>query len=125
MKNRNVLLGVMALTLTGCAVDIRGPVLPPPPVVNIQAPGITVAAPVVTIGVPDAYVWDGYEYVGFIGGQYMYLGPGGAWLVCDSVRLGRFHGYERLHPDWRAHAVRNAGRDARGHAAQRHEEEKR
>ena len=71
MKNRNVLLGVLALTLTGCVVDVRGPVLPPPPVVSIEAPGVVVATPVVAVGVPDAYVWDGYEYVGFVGGQYM------------------------------------------------------
>jgi hypothetical protein len=57
--------------------------------------------------VPDSYAWDGYEYVGLVGDQYFYLGPGDVWLVCDPFRLDRFHGWERGHPDWRAHAIRN------------------
>jgi hypothetical protein len=29
---------------------------------------------VVTVGMPDSYAWDGVEYVGVVGDQYMYLG---------------------------------------------------
>ena len=57
--------------------------------------------------VPDGYVWDGVEYVGVVGDQYFYLGPGNVWLVCDPFRLERFHGWERDHRDWRNHAIRN------------------
>ena len=100
----------IAALAAGCAVF-------EPPTVNVAAPEA-----VVTVGVPDAYVWDGVEYVGVVGDQYMYLGPGGAWLVCDPIRLGRFHGWERGHADWRGHAIRNAGRNARGRAPARREE---
>jgi len=99
---------VVAALAAGCTVTVA------PPVVDVAPPQA-----VVEVGVPDAYVWDGVEFVGFVGGQYMYLGPGGGWLVCDSVRLDRFHGYERGHPDWRNHAVRNEGRHARGRAPAR------
>ena len=54
---------------------------------------------------PDYYVWDGDEYVGVSGGQYVYW-SGGAWLVAPPVMVGRFHGWERYHPDWRRHATR-------------------
>jgi hypothetical protein len=89
---------------------------------------VDVAPPqaVVTVGVPDSYAWDGYEYVGLVGGQYMYLGPGGVWLGLDPFRLDRFHGWERGHPDWRGHAIRNEGRNARGRGparrGEKHEE---
>ncbi len=67
--------------------------------------------------VPDSYVWDGVEFVGVVGGAYFYLGPGDVWLACDSVRLERFHGWERYHSDWRERAIRNDRfrRDAHGH----------
>jgi hypothetical protein len=57
--------------------------------------------------VPDDYTWDGYEYVGLVGGQYFYLGPGHFWLAMEPFRLERFHGWERGHGDWRNHAIRN------------------
>ncbi len=89
-------------------------VAPPPPVVTVQVP-----APAVTvqIGVPDSYVWDGYEYVGLIGGQYFYLGADNRWIACDPVRLAHFQGWEKAHMDWRAHATANAKYrlDAQGH----------
>jgi hypothetical protein len=111
------LFAVTAALATGCAVEVR------PPYVAVSAPVVDVSAPQVdvSVGVPEAYTWDGFEYVGFVGGQYMYLGPGGGWLVCDSVRLNRFHGWERGHPDWRRTAVRNEGRNARGRAPARRE----
>lgn len=104
---------VIAVLAAGCTVSVRAPEL-------VVAPPV----PVVTVGVPDSYVWDGVEYVGFVGGQYMYLGPGGGWLVCDSYRLNRFHGWERGHPDWRRTATRNTGRDARGRGPAHKEERK-
>lgn len=121
MKLKNVrvmyLCAVVTALAGGCAVSYQ------PPSVSVSVP-----EPVVEVGVPPAYVWDGVEYVGFVGGQYMYLGPGGGWLVCDGVRLDRFHGYERGHPDWRRTAVRNEGHNARGRAPVRrnggHEERK-
>jgi len=111
------LFAAVAALATGCAVEVGTPsVYVPPPTA------------VVEVGVPDAYVWDGVEFVGFVGGQYMYLGPGGGWLVCDSVRLNRFHGWERGHPDWRRTAIRNEGDHARGRGPARggeHRDEKR
>ena len=119
IKNNRVvcLFAVTAALATGCAVAVRTPsvYVPPPEAV------VTVGGPEVTIGVPDAYVWDGVEFVGEVGGRYMYLGPGGGWLVCDSVRLGRFHGWEQGHPDWRRTAIRNSGPNARGRAPVRPE----
>ena len=119
MKNIRILclFAIVAGLAGGCAVSYV------PPTVSVSAPApvveVGVAAPVVEVGVPPSYVWDGAEYVGFVGGQYMYLGPGGGWLVCDNFRLERFHGWERGHPDWRRTAVRNEGRNARGRAPAR------
>jgi hypothetical protein len=80
-------------------------VAPPPPVVETE-PAM----------VPDGYVWDGYEYIGIVGDQYYYLGPGDVWLVAEPWRLDRFHGWERGHADWRGHLVHNDRyrRDAHG-----------
>ena len=89
-------------------------IAPPPPAVTVEVP-----APAVTvqIGVPDYYVWDGYEYVGVVGDQYYYLGLGHVWMVCDPVRLARWHDWETIHADWRIHATvnRHYRRDAGGH----------
>ena len=113
MKNGKIvcLFGLVSALAAGCTVSFQpARVYVPPP----QA--------VVTVGMPDSYVWDGVEYVGVVGGQYMYLGPGEVWLVCDPVRLDRFHGWERGHPEWRRTAVRNAGPNTRGRAPERKEE---
>jgi len=105
--------------VSGCVVEPDGRV-------GFQA-GVVVAPPPVAVEVdvvPDDYVWDGYEYVGIVGGQYYYLGPGNVWLVCDSIRLERFHGWEKGHPDWRTHAVRNDRyrNDSHGHYQPRHDD---
>jgi len=113
------LFSSVVILAAGCTVSWVAPH------VDVGPPVVSVGVPVVSVGVPDAYVWDGVEYVGMVGGQYMYLGPGGGWLVCDSVRLGRFHGWEGGHPDWRRNAVRNEGRNARGRAPARRQEERR
>ena len=103
-----------ALLASGCVVGVRPygatVALQPvqlPPIVEVT-PGLT---PMVEAYVPNSYVWDGYEYVGLCGGQYMYYNAG-AWLVCDPVMLGRFHGWERYHPMWRRDAIAyHRGRD--------------
>jgi hypothetical protein len=110
---------VMTLALvlaSGCVVRVRpygGAVVttPPPPAVTVD------------VGVPDDYAWDGYEYVGLVGGVYFYLGPGNVWLRCEPWRLDRFHGWERDHPDWHAHAIRNDRyrNDSHGHYQPRHD----
>ncbi|HNX04719.1 MAG TPA: hypothetical protein PKI32_04420 [Opitutales bacterium] len=84
------------LSLAGCVVDS------PPD--STTSTTVFVHNPDV---IPDTYIWDGYEYVGFIGGNYYYLGPDDYWLICDNHRLDRFRHWERNHPDWRRHATRN------------------
>ena len=68
-------------------------------------------------GVPDSYIWDGYEYVGVVGSDYFYLGPGNVWFPCDAELLERFHAWEKDHMDWREHALLNVKYrvDANGH----------
>jgi hypothetical protein len=104
----------LALALgSGCVVEPDGRV----------GVGVVVAPPPVEVAtVPDDYYWDGYEYVGFVGDQYYYLGPGNVWLVCDPVRLGHVHAWIGVHPDWRAHAMRNDRyrTDSHGHFHPRH-----
>jgi hypothetical protein len=73
----------------------------------VTAPSVVVSPPAVMAPVPDYYVWDGSEYVGVVGDQYYYLGPGNVWFVMDPPRMHRFQGWERSHGDWRAHATRN------------------
>jgi hypothetical protein len=94
VKIKVCLLAVSTLAMAGCEVQVAP--------VGVVA---TVPGPVVEVA-PPYYVWDGVEYVGEYNGGYVYLGPGGVWLTADVVVTGRFHGYERGHPDWRGHAVR-------------------
>jgi hypothetical protein len=102
------LCGLTVLTLiSGCVVRPYGGVVvetPPPPAVTVEV-------------APDYYVWDGFEYVGIVGGRYYYLGPRNVWIVCEPFRLARFHDWERVHPDWHNHAIRNERyrNDNRGH----------
>jgi hypothetical protein len=109
--------------LAGCVVEPNGvvrfrPVIVAPAPVYVAPPPVYVPPPVVEepVMVPETYVVVDGEYMGVVGDQYFYLGPGGAWLVCDPVRLERFHGWERDHRDWREHAIRNDRfrRDAHG-----------
>jgi hypothetical protein len=118
--------GGLALA-AGCAVDQNGHMAFVVPQLVVAAPPVYVAPPAVVeepFMVPDDYVMVDGEYMGLVGGQYFYLGAGGVWLVCDQARLERFHGWERGHPDWRAHAIRNDRfrKDARGQAAPRHDD---
>lgn len=111
--------------LSGCVVQPNGQVGLMVPTVAF-APAVVVAPPVVVepVMVPEAYTWDGVEYVGLVGDQYFYLGAGNVWLVAGPDRLERFHGWERGHPDWRNHATRNDRfrKDAHGHAQPRRDE---
>ena len=123
-----------SVLMTGCVREPNGDlafapvVVASPPPVYVTPPPVYVApappAPAVTIEVPDDYVWDGYEYVGVVGSQYYYLGAGGVWIVADPFRVNRFHDWERVHPDWHAHAIRNDRyrMDAHGHYQPRHDE---
>jgi hypothetical protein len=101
--------------VSGCVVEPNGRIALEPLVI---AP-----APVGPVLVPDSYVWDGYEYVGLVGDQYFYLGPGNVWVVCEPWRLERFHGWERGHPEWRNQAIRNDRyrTDSHGHVQPRHD----
>ena len=105
--------------VSGCVVEPNGGVAFQPFVV--VAPPPVEVAPVM---VPDSYAWDGYEYVGLVGDQYYYLGPGNIWLFCEPFRLDRFHGWERGHADWRNHAIRNDRyrTDRNGHVQPRHDD---
>jgi hypothetical protein len=106
MKTKKLVVLVFGMTvlaalpaMAGVGVGVRIDV--PAPVVVVPAPAVTVQA------VPDSYVWDGTEYVGVVGSQYYYLGPGNVWLTLDGPRVARFHEWERGHADWRSHATRN------------------
>jgi hypothetical protein len=81
LKNSKMvcLTAIVGALATGCTVTVA------PPVVDVAPP-----VAVVEVGVPDAYVWDGVEYVGFIGGNYMYL----RWLA--GVRLSTAGALPRL-----------------------------
>ena len=104
------------MLVSGCVVEPNGQlafqpfvVVAPPPVYVAPrpmyvAPQLVVEEPVM---IPESYVWDGVEFVGLVGDQYFYLGPGNVWLVAEPFRLERFHGWERDHRDWRDHATRN------------------
>ena len=116
--------------MSGCTIEpgrviVRGPeIVAPPPVVVAPVPPPPPPAPVV-VEVPDYYVWDGIEYVGFVGDTCFYLGPSNVWLVCEPFRVARFHDWERFHADWRVHlAVRNERYrvDRFGHTTPRREE---
>lgn len=120
-------VGISIVTLTvvlvsGCVIEPNGQVAFAPVVVAAPAPVVVEPQPVV-VEVPDDYIWDGYEYVGVVGGVYFYLGPGNVWLRCEPWRLERFHGWERGHADWRQHAIRNDHyrNDSHGHYQPRHD----
>jgi hypothetical protein len=112
--------------VSGCVVEPNGQVAFQPLVIAAPPPVYVAPQPVVEepVMVPETYVWDGYENVGLVGGQYFYLGPGNVWLVAEPFRLERFHGWERGHPDWRDHAIRNDRfrTDRNGHVQPRHGE---
>jgi hypothetical protein len=127
MNTKQITLAVGLSTFTALTA-LAGPpiVVVSPPVITVPAPVIVVPTPVITVPapavtvvstVPDNYVWDGTEFVGVVGTQYYYLGSNKAWLPVDPVRFGRFNDWQRVHTDWRTHAIRNDlyRHDAHGH----------
>lgn len=89
----------------------------PPPAVAVQTTSAPLAVEVPSVPAPtvppptgyvqyapDYYTWDGAEYVGISGGNYVYW-TGGTWVIAPPITVGRFHGWEVYHPDWRRHAV--------------------
>ena len=116
------------LVAAGGLALVSGCVLRPNGRVEVGFPVVTIAPAVVVepVMVPETYTWDGVEYVGLVGDQYFYLGPGNVWLVAGPDRLAFFHGWERGHPDWRNHATRNDRyrKDSRGHNQPRRDEKR-
>lgn len=102
---------VIPLAIAGIAVAAvclaRPGIILTPPTVVVSAPPPVAVSPEPVVVVPDSYVWDGYEYVGVVDGQYYYLGPGNVWIVMDPMRLHRFDIWAGHHPDWRARATHN------------------
>lgn len=98
--------------------------VPPPPPVSVETPTPPPPSVTVQVGVPDYYVWDGYEYVGVVGNQYYYLAPGDVWQPISHERWERFEHWEHHHRDWQEHAIQNERyrRDAYGHESPWHEE---
>jgi hypothetical protein len=117
MKTKCLRACILSMAAGGISMLVSGCVVYPNGTVGLQPLIIAAPAPVEPVMVPDSYVWDGVEFIGVVGGAYFYLGPGNVWLACDPVRLERFHGWERHHPDWRDHAIRNDRfrKDAHGH----------
>lgn len=123
MKTTQKLVLVLGLSSLATLTAVAGPSVsvqvgvPPPPVVKVSVP---VPAPAVTVsvGVPETYVWDGFEYVGVIGDDYFYLGPGHVWILCEPFRAARFHDWQKVHVGWRDHATVNVHyrKAANGHA---------
>ena len=75
--------------------------------VIFNPPGV-IAAPPPPMAVPASYVWDGRNYVGVVGSQYYYLGPGNVWLAMDNpASFNHFRAWERSNPNWRSRATRN------------------
>ena len=94
------LAALATVLVTGCVVEPDGRV-------GVAAGVVVTPPPAEVVVYPDDYYWDGYEYVGIVGGDYFYLGPGNVWVRCEPWRVERFEGWERGHPDWRGHAVHN------------------
>lgn len=67
------------------------------------------AAPgqVSSMQVPPSYVWDGRQFVGAVGNQFYYLGPGNVWIPMDRTRMNNFRAWERANPHWRSWATPN------------------
>jgi hypothetical protein len=92
---------VACLTL---AALVSGCYTPPAATVAVQSPQPIPPPTGYVTYTPEYYTWDGYEYVGVAGGQYVYW-DGRVWLAASPVILGRFHGWERYHPEWRRTAI--------------------
>jgi len=84
-------------------------------IISMTALGISLAlaqpwvasGQVVNMQVPSSYVWDGRQFVGAVGNQFYYLGPGNVWIPMDRGRMSNFRAWERANPHWRAWATPN------------------
>ena len=103
MKNRNKIAIAIGISSLATLNLVAGPRIG----VTVQVPAPAPPPVTVETAVPDYYIWDGYEYVGAVNGQYYYLGLGNAWILMDAPRLHRFNDWERHHEDWRNHEIRN------------------
>jgi hypothetical protein len=70
-----------------------------------RQPGIPRSSP--PAAVPQNYVWDGFEFVGRVGGKYYYLGPDNTWVLLDGIRRQRYQQWQRSNPTWQQQQVRN------------------
>jgi hypothetical protein len=101
---KKIILG--ALFVVGTLLGSSG-CYTPPPAVTVQTPPPATSVPPPTGYVsyaPSYCVWDGTEYVGVSGGNYVYW-SGATWVVAPPIIVEHFHGWERYHPDWRRHAL--------------------
>jgi hypothetical protein len=57
--------------------------------------------------VPQTYVWDGFEFVGRVGGKYYYLAPNNTWVLMDAARRQRYQQWQRANPNWQQRQIRN------------------
>ena len=107
----------LSILLVGCevkqqAVDHRhAPGQPEPP----QQPALVQPDTLI----PNYYVWDGHEYIGWVGDKqyifqersdkYMYWRLGGwrgnEWVACDQTVLERFQTWAKNHPQWREDSI--------------------
>jgi|GEM_PF-2100825 hypothetical protein len=129
------LLRVCSLTIatiglvlvSGCVIGPDGRMSLQLPVIDVVPVVPVVVAPAVVVEVPETYVEvPEIGFVGEVGGVYYCLDDG-VWAVCDDVRLGRFHDWERAgHGDWRSHAIRNDRfrTDRNGHVQQRQDKQR-
>jgi hypothetical protein len=122
MNRKKIAIAMMGISSLATLTLIAAPPLVvvqvPVPAITVQVPAPPAPAVTVEITVPDTYAWDGVEFVGVVGTQYYYLGPDNVWLSLDTVRVARFHDWEKDHADWRTHAIRNElyRHDAHGRA---------
>lgn len=115
-RNYKYILPIAALGMVGGSVCFAGgpgagtmpPITEPPSSQPSTEPSTVVAQ---QTAVPDKYVWDGYENVGFVNNQAYYLGPGNVWMPLDATRQAHFNDWLRMNPDWQSHAVKNVQYD--------------
>lgn len=86
---------IIALGALGTALGIG---LPSTAVTNVQQPGIY--PPQVAPAVPKTAEWDGWEYVGQVGGRVYYQGPNNTWLAMDQRHQQHFEEFRRNNPNW-------------------------
>ncbi len=110
-----VLMVAGSALVSGCVCYTEGntPIFYRPFITPVYVEPAPLPPPVVFYYTPDYYVWDGFEYVGVCGGNYVYWQVN-TWVVCESFRVERFHHWEGDgHRDWREHAFRPDRRDPR------------